>query len=155
MYTLTPSLTARVFFPSFGYHMVVYSPSCVRLCSPIHWSHQAILHGISQARITRVGCHFLLQGIFPTQGSNPGLWHCRQILYWLSHEGSPQWWGGWGGATTNNFKPKLPHPELLKIWQGKGSQWPQKTRFSIHLGKGRAWTLGVDMIANRNISVPN
>ena len=32
---------------------------------------------------TGVGCHFLLQGIFPTQGSNPGLPHCRQILYHL------------------------------------------------------------------------
>ena len=36
-----------------------------------------------------VGCHFLLQGIFPIQGSNPGLLHCRQILYSLSHQGSP------------------------------------------------------------------
>jgi len=36
-----------------------------------------------------VGCHFLLQGIFPTQGSNPGLSHCRQTLYPLSHQGSP------------------------------------------------------------------
>ena len=35
-----------------------------------------------------MGCHFLLQGIFPTQGSNPGLLHCRQILYCLSHQGS-------------------------------------------------------------------
>ena len=32
----------------------------------------------------------LLQGIFPTQGSNPGLWHCRRILYQLSHKGSPR-----------------------------------------------------------------
>ena len=38
---------------------------------------------------TGVGCHFLLQGIFPTQGSNPGLPHCRQTLYSLSHQGSP------------------------------------------------------------------
>ena len=38
---------------------------------------------------TGVGCHFLLQGIFPTQGSNPGLPHCRQTLYCLSHQGSP------------------------------------------------------------------
>ena len=36
-----------------------------------------------------MGCHFLLQGIFPTQGSNSGLLHCRQILYRLSHQGSP------------------------------------------------------------------
>ena len=38
---------------------------------------------------TGVGCHFLLQRIFPTQGSNPGLSHCRQTLYHLSHQGSP------------------------------------------------------------------
>ena len=37
---------------------------------------------------TRVGCHFLLQGIFPTQGLNLGLLHCRQTLYHLSHQGS-------------------------------------------------------------------
>ena len=35
-----------------------------------------------------VGCHFLLQEIFPTQESNLGLLHCRQILYQLSYEGS-------------------------------------------------------------------
>ena len=36
---------------------------------------------------TGVGCRFLLQGIFPTQGANPGLLHCRQTLYHLSHQG--------------------------------------------------------------------
>ena len=38
---------------------------------------------------TGVDCHFLLQRIFPTQGSNPGLPHCRQTLYCLSHQRSP------------------------------------------------------------------
>ena len=38
---------------------------------------------------TGVGCRFLLQRIFPTQGLNPGLPHCRQMLYPLSHQGSP------------------------------------------------------------------
>ena len=37
----------------------------------------------------RVGCHSFLQVIFPTQGLNPDLPHCRQILYCLSHQGSP------------------------------------------------------------------
>ena len=37
---------------------------------------------------TGVDCHFLFQRIFPTQGSNPGLSHCRQTLYCLSHQGS-------------------------------------------------------------------
>ena len=36
-----------------------------------------------------MGCHSLLRGIFPTQGLNPGLPHCRQILYHLSYQGSP------------------------------------------------------------------
>ena len=55
-------------------------------------------HGLQPARFlypwdspgnnTGVGCHFLLQGIFPTQESNPGLLHSRQILYQLSCEGS-------------------------------------------------------------------
>ena len=40
---------------------------------------------------TGVGNLSLLQGIFPTQGSNPGLPHCRQILYQLRHKGM----GGW------------------------------------------------------------
>ena len=38
---------------------------------------------------TGVDCHFLLQASFPTQGSNPGFLHCRQSLYCLSHQGSP------------------------------------------------------------------
>ena len=43
----------------------------------------------SPGKNTGVGCHALLQGIFSTQGSNPSLPHCRQILYHLSHQGSP------------------------------------------------------------------
>ena len=50
------------------------------------WPH--IVHGISPGQNTGVGSLSLLQGIFPTQGLNPGLWHCRWILYRLSHKGS-------------------------------------------------------------------
>jgi len=46
------------------------------------------VHGIPQARI--LGSLSLLQGILPTQGLNPGLPHCRQILYQLSLNGSPR-----------------------------------------------------------------
>ena len=55
-------------------------------------------HGLQPSRLlcpwdfpgnrTGVDCHFLLQGIFPIQGSNPGLPHCRQTLYCLSYQGS-------------------------------------------------------------------
>ena len=51
---------------------------------------QAPLSMDSPGQNTGVGCHSLLQGIFPIQGSNPGLPHCRQILYHLSHQGSPR-----------------------------------------------------------------
>ena len=53
---------------------------CPTLCSP--WD--------SPGQNTGVGSLSLLQGIFPTQGSNPGLPHCRWILYQLRHEGSPR-----------------------------------------------------------------
>ena len=46
---------------------------------------------------TGVGCPFLRHGIFPTQGSNPGLPHCRQTLYRQRHQGSRADWGGQGG----------------------------------------------------------
>ena len=44
----------------------------------------------SAGKNTRVGSHSLLQGIFPTQGLNLGLLHCRQILHHLSHQESPE-----------------------------------------------------------------
>ena len=50
------------------------------------------LHGPwnSPGQKTVVGSHSLLQGTFPTQGLNPGLLHCSQILYQPSHQGSPR-----------------------------------------------------------------
>ena len=58
-------------------------------------SNSLQLHGLyspwnSPGQNTRVGSLSLLLGIFPTQGLNPGLPHCRQILYQLSHKGSPR-----------------------------------------------------------------
>ena len=52
-------------------------------------ARQAPLSMGTPGKNTGVGCHSLLQGIFPTQESNPGLPHCRQILHHLSHQGSP------------------------------------------------------------------
>ena len=55
-----------------------------------------------------VGCHTLLQGIFPTQESNPDLLHCRRSLYHLSHQGSPrilEW-------VAISFSGDLPYPVI-------------------------------------------
>ena len=74
-------------------------------CSPSGSS----VRGDSPGKNTEVGCHALLQGIFPTQGSNPGLLHCRWILYYLSHQGSPrtlEW-------VTCPFSRRSPRPKNL------------------------------------------
>ena len=64
---------------------------CLPLCNPMDCS----LPGFpspwnSLGQDTGMGYHFLLQGIFLIQGLNPGLLHCRQILYCLGHQGSPK-----------------------------------------------------------------
>ena len=66
----------------------VHGQSCLALCKPMdHIPPGSSVHGIFQAKNTGARCHFLLQGIFPTQGANLHLLHCRQILCHLSHQG--------------------------------------------------------------------
>ena len=67
----------------------VKSLSCVRLfVTPWTVPARLLYPWDFPGKITGVGCHFLLQGIFPTQGLNLGLLHCRQTLYRLSHKGN-------------------------------------------------------------------
>ena len=69
---------------------VLVTQLCLTLCNPMDCSPPgSSVHGDFQGKNTGVDCHALLQGIFRTQESNPGLPHCRQILYHLSHLGSP------------------------------------------------------------------
>ena len=71
----------------------------------------------SPGKNTGVGCHALLQGIFSTQGSNPSLPHCRQILYHLSHQRGPR------------ILEQLAYPF------SRGSSWPRnRTRVSCIAG---------------------
>ena len=71
------------------------------------------VRGDSPGKNIGVGCHALFLGIFPTQGSNPGLPHFRQILYHLSHLGSPSIleWGAYpspGELPDPGIKPGSP-----------------------------------------------
>ena len=59
---------------------------CLTRCNPINYT----VHGILQARILE-WVAFPFTGIFPTQGLNPDLQHCRWILYQLSHKGRPKY----------------------------------------------------------------
>ena len=71
----------------------------------------------SPGQNTGVSSLSLLQGIFPTQGSNSGLPHCRRILYQLSHQGSPrilEW-------VACPFSSRLPDPGIITR---KGAGFP-------------------------------
>ena len=60
--------------------------SSLTLCDPTDSSPSGCsVHGDSPGKNAEMGCHFLLQRIFPTQGSNPGKTHCRQVLHHLGH----------------------------------------------------------------------
>ena len=75
--------------------------SCPTLCDHMGCSPSGpSVHRDSPGKNTRVGCHALLQGIFPSQGSNPGLQNCRQILYHLSYQGSASEWLNWTELNT-------------------------------------------------------
>ena len=63
------------------------SQSCLILCDPMDCSLSGSpVHGYSPGKNAGVDCHALIQGLFPTQGSNPGFTRCRWILYWPSHQ---------------------------------------------------------------------
>ena len=67
--------------------MCLVTQSCLAVCNPIYCSLTgSSVRGDSPGKNTGVGCHALLQGIFPTQGLNPGLLHGWQTLYHLSHK---------------------------------------------------------------------
>ena len=70
--------------------LCLVTQSCPPLCDPrdCSWPDSSV-HRDSPGKNTGVGCHALLQRIFPTQGLNPSLPYCRQILYCLRHQGSP------------------------------------------------------------------
>ena len=77
---------------------VLVAQSCLTFCNPVNCSPTKLLcPWDSPGKNTGVGSHSLLQGIFPTQGWDLGLLHCRQILYRLSHR------SGWYGERNQTF----------------------------------------------------
>ena len=81
--------------------------SCPTLCNPMGC---ILCPWITPGKNTRVSCHSLLQRIFPIQWSNPGLLCCRQILYSLRYQGSPE-------PSRLAFKAYIfKSPNLLLFW---------------------------------------
>ena len=72
--------------------MCLGAQSSLNLCDPVDCNPPgSSVHGILQTRTLEWVAFPFLQGISPTQGSNPGLSLCRQILYHLSHHSMPVW----------------------------------------------------------------
>ena len=101
-YAYTINVTCTASFPNSPFYdeypgakLCLVTQSCQTLCDPMYCSPPGSpVHVDSPGKNTGVGCHALLQGIFPTQGSNPGIPHCRQILYHLSHQEAQEYWSG-------------------------------------------------------------
>ena len=84
----------------------------------------------SPGKNTGVGCHALLQAIFPTQGWNPGLPHCRRILHRLSQ---------WGSLfITKALLEILGRPETPSVRMDSGKQRPHLRAFTPQLSPPRA-----------------
>ena len=82
-------LNSWVLILCLGFTVCLASQSCPTVWDSMdHNLPGSSVHGDSRAKNTGVSCHAFLQGIFPTQGSNPGLPYCRWNLYCLSHQGS-------------------------------------------------------------------
>ena len=87
---------------------VKVTQSCPTLCDP--WTLESMEFS---GENTGAGSLSLLQGILPTQGSNPGLRHCRRILYQMSHRDAQEYWSGQpilspGDAPDLGIKPRSP-----------------------------------------------
>ena len=88
-YVLSPLKNHILFHSAYLAVLCLVIQSCVTLCDPMNCSLPVFfVHGDSPGKNTGVGCYALLQGIFPTQGSNSGLLHCKRIFYHLSHQES-------------------------------------------------------------------
>ena len=83
-----------------------------------HWLHGLYSPWNSPGQNTGVGSLFLLKGIFTTHGSNPGLPHCGQILYQLSHKERPY-------SSVLFSKQRIVHPRGVRVG------WPQRRGLNL------------------------
>ena len=104
--------------PLWLFKFIKWSESCSVMSESLR-PHVLYSPRNSPGQNTGVGSLSLLQGIFPTQGSKPGLPHCRQILYQLSHQGSPS-----SLKSNPNPAPQSTHISSALWW---GSHVPRAT----------------------------
>ena len=85
---------------------------CCSVVTNCLWTHGLFRSWDFPGKNTRVSCHFLLQEIFPTQGSTLGLPPCRQTLYHLSHQGSHESGALMNGIPSVSLSHQRDHREI-------------------------------------------
>ena len=133
------------------HHICVKESECCSVMSDSWRPHRLHSPWNSPGQNTGVGSLSLLQGIFPTQGSNPDLPHCRRILYQLSHQGSPvcscKKWKKCLPAVQSESEVtqscptlcdpmdcSLPHSSIRGIFQARVLEW-----VAISFSRGSSW----------------
>ena len=126
----------------------VLTQSCQLFTTPWTVAHQALLRDFS-CKNTGVGCHFLLQGIFLNQGSNPSPPHLLYLLHWqayslpLSHLWSPWISGPQISLSTYNTPEKFPFPQSKHIYRFIYLLWSRFWGFpDSSIGKESACNVG-------------
>ena len=122
---------------------VLVPQSDTTLCNPRECSPPgSLVHRIFHAR-TGVGYCFLLQGIFPTQGSNLGLLNFKQILYHLSHQGRPLSSANYM-SLLSDFRPTATvscHQEPCHVYHKYTEPCLVHSRYSVYPFKVNQWAI--------------
>ena len=136
---------------------VLVIKSCPTLCNP-----RLLCPWDSPGKNTGMSSYSLLQEIFPTQGMNPSLLHCRQILYHLSHHGSPNqtfWFYGWltglsKAAICNqpNAVLRLRVQSLIKVYFNKTQSAKELGWFTFFIHKNQLKS--VPIIISNSLALP-
>ena len=131
-------------WPSKGSKTASPMGCALRICDPMDWGYS--VHRIFPGKNIGTGCHFLLHGIFPTQGSNLFLFH---LLHWqvdslsLRHLGSP-----WNWSIKMQKDSRRQNCKVTQRWGW--SQWSGKSKLCgkqgcIFRGRGVHW-LGIQTV---------
>ena len=104
--------------------LCLVAQSCPTLCDSMDCSPPgSSIHGDSPGKNTGVGCHVLLQGIFPTQGSNPSLLHCRWFF---------TIWAIWKFQFTQSWKTLCDPTDCSMLGFPIHHQLPKLTQTHVH-----------------------
>ena len=95
---------------------------------------------------TGVGSLCLLQGIFPTQGFNPGLLHCRRILYQLSHKGSPRILEWVAYSFSRESSQPRNQTRVSCIAGGFFTNWDIREAFDLNIQLPKQWVSQVALV---------